>query len=386
MDEAAEEMGLQAAELVQAIGSQAPNGDLTPLSEMLRSALHPWLRRKAVDVLPQRAPLPIPQPALDAPQEAPESSRQDGSSLAIEAAPQQQSMTEQQSVAGAQVGSKQDAQLDQSAAGAAAAQTRGQFPDELQRAELLDAGVNSERPAAADNQQSSLQAGADLPRMPAEGLALRDQPTLALPLPQSLASAGGGVKVDPSQPVVRDSLQGAGQEAPSGPTQNDSAAVQTVTPSDVKSESAPAAAAPSAQQQSLEPADGQLAGLPAEQQPAGIGQLALQAGDEAPASSAPAESASQPAKQQPESSEAAFSCLPCSVTSMTPDQAAKLGTWVSWQDALRAAPAAAQAAAADDEALHPYTRRLLACPPSQYVLQPEQLDESRQVISLAPSG
>ena len=389
MDEAAEEMGLQAAELQQAMSSQVLSEDQTPLSGKLHSALQPWLRQKALDVLPRRLPFSSPQPALEAPEEAPESSKQDGGSLALKLAPQQQRVAEQQVGSDAALGSEQDAQLDQSAQlaqsaeGTAAAQASGQSRDELQRAELLDAGVASDRPAAAGNQQqSSLQAVADLPQAPAEALDPRDQPTLLL------APAGEADRAEPSQPGVRDSLQGAGHRAPSEPTQDNSAAVETDAPSDVNSESVPAATKPASKQQASELADVQasLAGPALEQQPAGTGQLALQAGDEAPASSAPTEPASTPAKQRPEPSEGAFSCLPCTVTSMTPDQAAKLGTWASWQDALRAAPAAAQAAAADDEALHPYTRRLLSCPPSQYVLQPERLDENRQVISVVPSA
>ncbi len=383
MDEAAEEMGLRAAELEQAMSSQVLSEDQTPLSGKLHSALQPWLRQKALDVLPQRVLFSSPQPALEAPKEAPENGKQDGGSLTLDSTPQQRSIAEQQPGTEAGVGSEQGAQLEQGAEGTAAAQASGQSHDELQRAELLDAGVASDRPAAAGNQQqTSLQAVADLPQASAEALDLRDQPTL------SLAPAGEADRAGPFQPAVRDSLQGAGQRAPSEPTQNDSAAVQTDAPPDVKSESVPAAAEPPSKQQASKLADGQasLEGPAPEQPPAGTGQLALQAADEAPASSAPTEPASTPAKQRPESSEGAFSCLPCSVTSMTPDQAAKLGTWASWQDALRVAPAAAQAAAADDEALHPYTRRLLSCPPSQYVLQPERLDENRQVISVVPSA
>ena len=379
VNEAAEEMGLQAAELQQAISSQALSEDQLPLSGKLHSALQPWLRRKALEVLPHRAPLSSPQPALEAPKRSLEPSKQDGGSLALEAAPQQQSIAEQHAGTDAQTGSEQGVQLDPSAEATAAAQTSGQSHDELQRAELLDAGVNSDRPAAADDQQSSLQAVAHPPQQSAEALQLRDQSTL--PLPHPLASAGEGDRAETVQPAVRDALGGAGQAAPSEPTQNDSAAAQTGTPSDLKSGSLSVPAGPAAKQQAIELADGQalLAGPASEQQPADTGHMSLPAGNEAPASSTPA-------KQQPESSEAAFSCLPCSVTSMTPDQAATLGTWASWQDALRAAPAAAQAAAADDEALHPYTRRLLSCPPSQYVLQPERLDENRQVMSLVPSA
>ena len=380
LDQAAVEIGLQAAELEQAITPQAASGDQVSLSKDLCSALKPWLRRKALEVLPQRAPLPSSQPSLETDKEVPQCGKPDGSSRGLETVPELQSNAEQHGRPEAAVGSKQGDQFDQSAEGTAAGETRRQSHDQLQRVELLAAGVTSDRPPAADDLRGSLQPIPDDPELPAETLALTNQPTLSPP--HALAPAGEGDSAEPSQPAVRYGLVGAGEVAPSEPAQADSVAVQPDAPSDAKMESVPGALAPVAKQESSEPAGGQasLVGPPSEQQPAeetGTGQLALKAGDELPSSSAPAASAPKAGKQPAESGEAALSCLPCSVTSMTPDQAAKLGTWAAWQEALRAKPAAAQASAADDEAMHPYTRRLLPCPPTQYVLQPERLDENR---------
>lgn len=382
LDQAAEEIGLQAAELEQAVTPQPVSGDQMPLSKDLCSTLQAWLRRKALEILPQRAPLLSTQPGMKRDEEVPESGKQDGSSPALGIEAELQSNAEQHGgPQGFAVGcSKEGDQLDQRPQGTAAGETCGQSHDQLQRSELLDAGIASDRPPAADVLRGSLQPVPGYPDMSAEALAVSDQPTFSLP--QTLAPSGGDDRAEPSQPAVVDGLAGAGERAPSEPTQADSAAVQIDAPSDVQSELLPTMLAPVVKQQSSEPADGQasLAGPPSVQQPAtetGTGQQALQAGAELPLSSAPAVSASKAVKQTAESGDAALSCLPCSVTSMTPDQAAKLGTWAAWQEALRAAPAAAPAAAADDEAMHPYTRRLLACPPSQYVLQPERLDENR---------
>ena len=386
LEQAAEEMGLQPAMLEQALIAHPVDGVQRPFSETLHSALQAWLRQKASDVLPQRAPLARPLPQIEAPEAILEQSKPEEGNLASSEAPQLQSDAQQQGEPGLVRVSEQDVQLHQSAAGAEKLQMACQAADDLQRTELLHAGVMSGK-SAADRQQESLQVATDRPEASGKEQELVKQKTLSPP--QSAASAGDEVRAEQSQPPLNNGLEVETGSDPSQPMQIDSAAAQTEALPDVKPSMAPAAsladqaqAAADAREQSHAPACGEapLAGLLPEPQPAQVPeteQLALQPGDTSPPSSAAAASAPKPAKPQTESNEPPFSCLPCSMISTTPDQAAKLGTWAAWQEALKAAPATVLDAAADDETLHPYTRRLLACPLSQYVLQPDGQDGGR---------
>ena len=356
VEQAAEEMGLQAAELQQMLTAQAPDANGSLFTETLKGALQAWLRQKAAQILPNR-----PSPALALQLHTAEngtglyhSSHQEQNGEAGSEAIQMQHAS---AVPGAGLG--QLGHPEQSAEGAADdMQIDDQPPMDRQRAELLTAGVGPEQAASERRQDSSAAVAAD-----------------AIPAAAQEASEPRSTdrKADFSEPSLKNGLQG---EACAISSQAEAlpGADSGMAPSAPSGSLAEAPAHASQQSLATLPeANTQSKAHPAPE--SGLGELAT---SEQPTSSAPAATmVLKPSLPQSETAGPAFSCLPCAVAPLTPAQGAQLPTWAAWQEALRAAPAAAQAAAADDEAMHPYTRRLLGCRPSQYVLQPEQEDNDR---------
>ena len=356
VEQAAEEMGLQAAELQQVLAAQAPDPTGSLFTETLKGALQAWLWQKAAQILPER---PSPALALQLPTaengtELYHSSHHQQNGEAGSEATQTQHAN---AVPGAGLG--QVGQPEQSAEGEADdMQIDSQPPMDPQRAELLTAGVGHEQAANERQQDSSAAIAAD---------------TIPAAAQEASEPRATVRKADFSEPSLKNGLQGEAR-ATSSEAEALPGADSSLAP---PAPSGSLAEAPAhASQQSL--ATLPEAKMQSEAHPApesGLGELAT---SEQPTSFAPAATmALKPSLPQSETAGPAFSCLPCAVAPLTPAQGAQLPTWAAWQEALRAAPAAAQAAAADDEAMHPYTRRLLGCRPSQYVLQPEQEDNDR---------
>ena len=356
VEQAAEEMGLQADELQQVLEAQAPDANGSLSTATLQGALQAWLRQKAAQILPKR---PSPAPALQLPTAEDGTGPYDSSNHEQNGEAGSEAIQTQHASAELGAGLGQLGQPEQSAEGAADdMQIDGQPLMDLQRAELLTAGMGPEQ-AANERQQDSLAA-----------VAAKAVPAAAQEASEPRATDS---KADFSEPPLKKGLQGEAC-ATSSEAEALPGAVSGLAP---PAPSGSLAEAPAhASQQSLATlaeADTQSEAQPAPE--SGLGELAT---PEQPASFAPAATmALKPSLPQSETAGPAFSCLPCAVAPLTPAQGAQLPTWAAWQEALRAAPAAAQAAAADDETMHPYTRRLLGCRPSQYVLQPEREDNDR---------
>ena len=356
VEQAAEEMGLQADELQQVLEAQAPDAKGSLSTATLQGALQAWLRQKAAQILPKR---PSPAPAFQLPTAEDGTRPYDSSNHEQNGEAGSEAIQAQHASAEPGAGLGQLGQPEQSAEGAADdMQVDGQPLMDPQRAELLTAGMGPEQ-AANERQQDSLAA-----------VAANAVPAAAQETSEARATDS---KADLSEPPLKKGLQGeacaTSSEAEALPGAE--SALAPPAPSGSFAE-APAHAS----QQSL--ATLAEANTQSEAQPApesGLGELAT---SEQPTSFAPAATmALKPSLPQSETAGPAFSCLPCAVAPLTPAQGAQLPTWAAWQEALRAAPAAAQAAAADDETMHPYTRRLLGCRPPQYVLQPEREDNDR---------
>lgn len=402
MEQASEEMGLAAGELEQVLAVQSADGKETPLAENVRSSFQSWLRQKVVDILPQRKALAIsasPQPAVEEPKDTTGQSRPEGGSQAVtEGPPQPQEGTQLHPEAESETAAEQATQLDdQVAVAPEGMQARALAPADLQQAAQPDAAegmqINGSILEALQQAQqhgarvASESTAADVQHNP---VAASMQPPLQelgkqndLPLAQSVAPLAADSAAQLSEPSLGNGLQDLADAPPPGPEPNDHDSAKAQVMPDVKPDLA------------LPPLTAGLTEVPAEGGDCSHGTDASQAAPLAapesdsqqgaaeavsaslPPSLPPPALALKPSRPQSESREALFSCLPCSVTSMAPDQAAKLPTWAAWQEALRAAPASAQASAADDEIMHPYTRRLLVGPPSQYVLRPDLQDDSR---------
>ena len=374
---AVQDAGCQPGQAEELPGArESPAGGAEPLTGRLCNALRAWLRREGVHILNRRTTLCSTDGSqLNEEQPAEtimETSRlEEDSGILHEAATTQQEGVRQEDLPDLA------SQPPQQEAAAEALQGDGQPAPELPQTDKATA-LEAPDDEGAQAEQDGGDMSATLQQAPkAEAVKAADE--LPAPQPESTPDVIGE---QPEPSLGATLLQDAGQTLPE-PLQIDDMAVPEQPLPDAKPDLAhlvPSAGVPEASADA-----GAASQAAASRQPLIAQEIASQqvldsqAEAAAPASSAPATVAVRPGRPWAAGldTRAAFSCLPCSVASMAPDQAAKLTSWSAWQDALRAAPAAAQASAADDESMHPYTRRLLATRASQYVLQPERHDDSR---------
>ena len=374
---AMQDAGCQAGQAEELPGAQErPARGAEPLTGRLCKALRAWLRQDGVHILVRRATLCSTDDSLHNEEQPAEtvmenSKLEEDSAIAHEAPPTQQEGTGQEGLP------DQASQPYQPAAAAEGMQSDGQPTAELPQT-LKAAVLDAPHGGGAQAEQNAGKLSGTL-QQATEAKAVKAADELAAPQPTRTPDVIGG---QPEPSLRAALLQDAGKTLPE-PMQIDDGAAQGQPLPDAKLDLAHLVASDGVPEASADA--GAAIQAAASRQPL-IAQettcqqvLDSQTETSAPASSAPATVAVRPGRPWAANldTRAAFSCLPCSAASMAPAQAAKLTSWVAWQDALRAAPAAAQASAADDESMHPYTCRLLATRASQYVLQPERHDDSR---------
>ena len=365
----------QAEELPAA--QDSPAGGAEPLTGRLCKALRAWLRQEGVHILGRRTTLCSTEGSQQEEEQPAAETVMETCKLEEDSAPVHEAPPAQQEDMGREDSPDQASQPPQQAAAAEALRSDGQPAAKLtqtDKAAALDApdGGGAQAEQDAGDMSATLQQASK-----AKAVKAADEP--AAPQPESMPDVTGE-QFEPSPGAAL--LQDAGMTLPE-PMQIDHGAAQGQPLPDAKPDLAHLVASDGVPEASADAGAASQAAASRQplitQETASQQVLDSQAEAAAPASSAPATVAVRPGRPWAAGldTRAAFSCLPCSVTSMAPDQAAKLTSWAAWQDALRAAPAAAQASAADDESMHPYTRRLLANRASQYVLQPERHDDSR---------
>ena len=375
MSSAIQDAGFQPGQAEELPAAQSiPEGGAEPLTGRLCEALRRWLRQKGVHILVRRTALcstdDSEQKGQQPAKTVMETSKPGADSRAAHEVP-----PAQQEGVGQADSPDQASQPQQPPAAAEAMQIDGQPTTDFQQTEKATAQETPGGEGAQAEQDAGDSFVAPQQAFKAEAVTAADEP--AAPQPESTLDVIGG------QPVPSlGAAQGAGKTL-SEPMQTARMAAQGQALPDAEPDLAHLARTAGLSEAS---ADAEAASqAAASRQPlmaqGTASQQVLDSQAEAAALTLSAPATVAVRLGRPWAAEldtqAAFSCLPCSVASMAPDQAAKLTSWAAWQDALRAAPAAAQASAADDESMHPYTRRLLANCASQYVLQPERQDESR---------
>ena len=374
---AMQDAGCQPGQAEELPGAQeSPAGGAEPLTGRLCKALRAWLRREGVHILVRRTTL-CSTDGTQRDEEQPAETVMEISRLEEDSPPAHEAPAAQQEGVGREDLPDQAYQPQQQAAAAEALQSGGQPTAELPQTDQAVA-LGTPDGGGAQAEQGNGDMSVSLQQASKAG-AVKVADELAAPQPKSTPDVIGE-QTEPSPGASL--LQDAGKTLPE-PMQIDHVAAQGQPLPDAEPDLThlvPSAGLPEASADA-----GAASQAAASRQPliaeetASQQVLDSQAEAAAPSSSAPATVAVRPGRPWAAGldTRTAFSCLPCSVASVAPDQAAKLTSWAAWQDALRGAPAAAQASAADDESMHPYTRRLLATRASQYVLQPERHDDSR---------
>ena len=381
---AIQDAGFQPGQAEELPGAQeSPAGGAEPLTGRLCKALRAWLRQEGVHILGRRTALCSTEGSQQEEEQPAAETVMETCKLGEDSGIKHEAPPAQQEGMGQEGSPDQASQPPQQAAAAEALQSERQPTAELlqtDEAVALDApeGEGAQAEQEAGDMSATLQQASE-----AKAVKAADEP--AAPQPKSTPDViGEQSELSPGAALLQD----AGMTLPE-PMQIYHGAAQGQPLPDAKPDLAHLVASDGAPEASADAGAASQAAASGQplitQETASQQVLDSQAEAAVPASSAPAAVAVRPGRPWAAGldTRAAFSCLPCSVASMAPDQAAKLTSWAAWQDALRAAPAAAQASAADDESMHPYTRRLLATRASQYVLQPERHDNSRCVISAA---